>query len=213
MIHLRWTPEYAVGVNEIDLQHKELIDRIHALFAGMGKGNDDASQRALLDQLADYTRYHFGLEEGLMEQCAIAPEFKAHHYAQHKYFVGVLADFTKDYINGRRDLSIPFIEYLVHWILHHIMVVDRELAKQINQIVQPQPSDSLQQSITVLSDELSKSERYLLTDMHHMISELRTELTRCQAELNATKSRMAAIEQWIAACPERKVQSTFNAAA
>lgn len=207
MLNLRWTPDYAVGIAEIDGQHKDLIEKIHALSVGLEADKDDSTQQTLLAELADYTRYHFSLEEGMMEKHPIDPEFKAHHFAQHRYFVGVLKDFTTDFVAGRRDLSGPFIKYLVHWILHHIVVVDRELAKHLGKSLDTHQTPAPDVQPSSVSTELGDSERHLLTDMHHMIGDLRRQLACCLSELSETKARLVEIENWTSSCPRSALKA------
>lgn len=44
----------------------------------------------------------------------------------------MLKDLTSDFENGRRNVTATLIEYLVHWLLHHIVVVDKAMAHQLD---------------------------------------------------------------------------------
>jgi len=54
-----WKEKYSLGIQELDAQHKTLIDMINNLFAAMQSG----AGKDLLDQtlsgLVEYTRHHF----------------------------------------------------------------------------------------------------------------------------------------------------------
>ena len=70
MPFIEWNEKYSVHIEEIDSQHKKIfsiINRLHsALKARKGKkviGN-------LLDELVDYTYYHFATEENISVSAA-----------------------------------------------------------------------------------------------------------------------------------------------
>lgn len=190
MFSVRWSPDYAVGIAEVDAQHHALIDMINALSSGIGTEQEDTNTRMMLDRLADYTRFHFSTEEQLMEKQPLDPDFKARHRGEHAYFIGVLRDFTRDFENGRSKISAPLVEYLVHWLLHHIVVTDREMGKLLNS---PDPYVNVDMATHQTHDttaELNASERHLLAEMQRCISDLRSQLEECANELAATRAKL-----------------------
>lgn len=197
MFSIRWSPDYAVGITEVDAQHQTLIDMINDLSHGVGTEQEETTTRALLQRLADYTHVHFSLEEQMMEGAQVDPEFRARHCGEHAYFIGVLKDFTRDFDSGRGRISASLVEYLVHWLLHHIVVVDREMAQHLH--ASGPHTDPAAQQNTGTATELHTSERQLLAEMQHSITDLRGQLEECVAELVATRARLAEAERRLAA--------------
>jgi len=58
---MKWNDAYSVGVEEIDNQHKGLVNNLNELFDAMsiGKANDVLGK--ILDQLIRYAQIHFAL--------------------------------------------------------------------------------------------------------------------------------------------------------
>lgn len=123
-----WKDEYSVGIDEIDDQHKMLIDCIANLEQSIE--DDDEKQRwtaihYAIVQLADYTRIHFAVEESLMR--ILAYPASSAHAAQHRMFVSFLLDIERKSIT--RDVSEDeIVRFLRDWLLTHIVDHDRKYA-------------------------------------------------------------------------------------
>jgi hemerythrin len=57
--------ETSVGIQEIDEQHKILIDLINPLFDETITGSGENKVNVILDELVQYTIVHFAFEEAL----------------------------------------------------------------------------------------------------------------------------------------------------
>lgn len=129
MQRIEWTSEFALGIDEIDAQHCALVGMINELEACKHDDNERETTCKLMLRLADYVRDHFALEEHLMAAGRCAPEHVSRHCVEHAYFRSVLKDLTHDFESGRRSITVALIEHLVHWLLHHIAVIDRAMAQ------------------------------------------------------------------------------------
>lgn len=63
---LVWSEKYSVNVAEIDAQHKQLLEHVNRLHAGVAAKIDKEDLRQLVLDLIEYTRFHFSTEERLM---------------------------------------------------------------------------------------------------------------------------------------------------
>lgn len=196
---IEWTSEFVLGIDEIDEQHKALVGMINALDASThGDGSQDTVRR-LLNELNDYVRDHLAFEERLMAGGGCTQELVTRHLGEHSYFRSVLKDLTSDFENGRRSITIPLIEYLVHWLLHHIVVVDRAMAHQLNSAgtdLERRVAEALLQDVT---EDLTESERHLLAELRRANEELERQvlertriLTEQNRELEAGLREMSA---------------------
>lgn len=74
---IKWNAFYSVNVEEIDNQHKKLIDLINQLYDAMKAGKGTEVLSTVLTELVEYTAYHFETEERLFLQQGYA-EYEAH---------------------------------------------------------------------------------------------------------------------------------------
>ncbi len=189
MNEVKWTPEFAIGIDEVDTQHHALIDMINALAVGIDRDHDDSMSRQMIDNLADYVRFHFALEEKLMATGGCDQEFMVRHRGEHGYYRGVLKDFRSDFISGRSRISPPFIDYLVHWLLHHIVTTDREMVAHLHTSKSRKPREprTMTQEMT---DELNASERHLLFELQHANAQLESRLGNVTGELERIRKSL-----------------------
>lgn len=128
---IAWTPRLAVGVEQIDAQHRELFDRINKLLAAMESQQGQAEVARVVDFLGDYVVTHFGAEERLMQRHAY-PDYRAHKQL-HDDFVKVLGGLRAELV--RQGPSAALAVQLNHrvgdWLIDHIGRTDRALAAHL----------------------------------------------------------------------------------
>lgn len=169
---LKWSNDFVLGIDEIDQQHQALVEKIKALDALTHVEPGEHTTRQLLADLTDYVREHFLLEECLMAKGRCSTELVFRHRVEHAYFRSVLKDVKSDFEGGRATVTISLIEYLVNWLLHHIVVVDREMASELK-VADPKfdrpDSGTLARQVT---DELTESERHLFAELRRAYGDL-----------------------------------------
>ena len=124
---IEWTPDLAVGVDEIDSQHRKLFEAVNKLMTAMWEGKGKEETGNLLTFLSDYVMTHFTMEEGLMK----ALEYPAYirHKSMHNQFTEELAALKKKYDRGEIDSSscITVLDGTCEWLRNHISKVDKAL--------------------------------------------------------------------------------------
>mgnify|MGYP000544742664 CR=1 FL=1 len=122
---IEWKSDLAVGVAEIDDQHKELFSKVSALFdaCNSGKGKDQID--STVKYLQEYVVLHFSSEEKLQKENNY-PEYLTHK-AQHDQFINdflkLKESIHKEGISGL--LIIKLNKTLVDWLINHIRKTDK----------------------------------------------------------------------------------------
>ena len=119
-----WKEKYVLGIEEIDNQHRNLVDLINRLFAAMQSGAGKDVLDETLSGLVDYTRRHFMTEEILMGNYDY-PELDE-HVAEHHKFTEEISKFQQEYQSGNTGISIQLISYLRNWLDEHISETDHK---------------------------------------------------------------------------------------
>jgi len=124
---LVWNEEMTTGDDEIDAQHKYLIDFFNDLGGSITKEYPLEDIAKVLKVMKYYAAWHFGKEEVCMERyhCpAAGKNLKAHTMFMQKFH-----KFQDEYekTGGSMELAFKIHEDLAEWIVNHIMVVDKQL--------------------------------------------------------------------------------------
>lgn len=123
--YLAWEDSYNVGVEEIDYDHKKLLELLNrvALLSNYTMG--DAYFMEILNKLIDYTKYHLGREENLM----MVYEYpdRESHILQHEKFIGSI-DALYNKISKEDIIEYHKVfDFLKNWLLKHIAHTDKDL--------------------------------------------------------------------------------------
>ncbi len=122
MALIEWTEDFSVRVEEIDLQHKKLVQMINELHRAMLDGKGTVFVGDIISRLADYTIYHFQTEEKYFDKFGyLQTEL---HKKVHSDFVKKVSEFKAAYDTKEVMLTIDVLEFLSNWIREHILGED-----------------------------------------------------------------------------------------
>ncbi len=125
MLKLEWSSVLDTGIEEIDNQHRRLVDYINELGEAR-KTNDMKLVGKVIDDTIDYTISHFGFEESLIEEAGY--KMLRPHKKVHELFVRRVADFQKRFKAGE-DISEELHALLSRWLVSHIKHDDHAYAE------------------------------------------------------------------------------------
>jgi hemerythrin len=129
MPFVEWTEKLAVGIPEIDDQHKELINILNRLHSAMTEGKGKTVLKDTLADLADYTVTHFYTEERYMARYRY-PKL-AEHRVEHEAFVAKVKKFQNDFDAGHAAMSIDLMKFIKDWLVNHITITDIAMGRVV----------------------------------------------------------------------------------
>lgn len=121
---IEWTDNLSVGIQEVDEQHKVLIELINELYDAMIKGASKEFNGNILNRLIKYSQTHFTVEESMMR----VVEYGGYdtHKKGHDDFIVNLESLKQKYNNGQMHISMELMNFLKDWLSNHIMKTDKE---------------------------------------------------------------------------------------
>jgi len=126
---LEWQNDWSVGNETLDADHRRLIGIINQVNA---YETYDVDIARLLDELKEYARLHFAIEEELM--AAAGFDGLGSHRAEHQDFVNWLEalQLTFSHAQFSRSTILDRVnEYLRAWLLKHILETDKKYVGHI----------------------------------------------------------------------------------
>lgn len=121
-----WRPEFGLGHEVMDLQHRQLVARASELYDAITANGprQQVAERTLA--LIEEARLHFDWEERLM--LAHRYDGYAAHKAHHDHLLELLRDVEKQLSTGLLGHSQVLALFIETWTVQHLLVADRVLA-------------------------------------------------------------------------------------
>jgi hemerythrin-like metal-binding protein len=131
MAFMTWNDKLSVGVVALDNDHKKMIVLLNELYDGIVAEQGKAVLGGILEQLKEYTRYHFRHEEELMERSGYldAEIHKREHHELLVWSVKVNEQFNSGTLAAP---SLEVMNYLKDWLFDHIMGSDQQYKAHLN---------------------------------------------------------------------------------
>lgn len=123
MALIQWNSTLSVNINQIDNQHMKLVELVNTLHDRMKEGKGKAALSGILNELTNYTVYHFKTEEDLFRKYNY-PQTDA-HLKEHDALVQQVVKLKADFDNGKSVLTLDVMNFLKDWLTLHIMGNDK----------------------------------------------------------------------------------------
>jgi hemerythrin len=120
-----WDQALSVDVEEIDEDHRRLIDLFNILSHAVADGDAADYIEAVLEELISCTIWHFRHEERLM--LLYGYEGVALHKSEHKDLIYSVKELQQKFHKENKLLTNEDIEYLADWLTGHIYGQDMKL--------------------------------------------------------------------------------------
>ncbi len=123
--YLMWKNAYNVGVEEIDYDHKRLVELLNRVVMASSHNMGENFSLETLNKLIDYAKYHLDREEKLMEKYEY-PD-KENHTLQHGKFAKSIHAIEKEHAENDTVKHTEIFDFLAAWLLKHIAKTDKDL--------------------------------------------------------------------------------------
>lgn len=126
---LVWKEEYGVGLELIDDQHKHLFEignRAYDILKDKLCIDKYDKMAEVLEDLREYTKYHFKTEEEYMLETGYEGYFA--QKVAHKNFVDKLDSYDLNSIEELTNKEIEeILSFIFEWVLGHILKEDKKI--------------------------------------------------------------------------------------
>lgn len=116
MAILAWVPELDTGIDEIDRQHRRIVDYINTLYE-LRESPDRQALGDVIGEMVDYTLSHFVFEETLIENAGYM--FAGPHKKVHELFTRRVSEMQTRFDAGE-DVAAELHGMLSRWLFNHI---------------------------------------------------------------------------------------------
>jgi hemerythrin len=129
---VEWNDRYAIGIQQIDDQHKVLLRLINNLYLDCFNEDEGANKRFALAVygLVNYIKYHFAGEEQILSRIKY-PDYAAHK-RQHDEFIRELLEQIEEFERLRTVSPKNFVRYIRDWLVTHITLIDKKYVTYIH---------------------------------------------------------------------------------
>jgi hemerythrin-like metal-binding protein len=133
MKNITWDQSLSVDVDEIDEDHRRLVDLFNLLSHAVAEKESSEYIEALLEELIACTVWHFRHEERLMIKHGY--DGFAAHRDEHSELIDSVRDLQQKFHDANKQLTSDDVEYLSDWLTGHIMGQDMRLGYYLMEVM------------------------------------------------------------------------------
>jgi hemerythrin len=128
-----WGRVLSVGVDEIDEDHRKLVNIFNILKHSVMERESPDYLAAVLEELLNCTVWHFSHEERLMLKYRY--EGIDEHKADHQELIRSAKELQQELLQADKPLADEHIEFLERWLTEHILTADMRLGSYLSQMM------------------------------------------------------------------------------
>lgn len=135
MVVFHWNDKLKTGLKQVDEQHHKLVDLTNKLGDLLAEDNiQDSDIKNMLKELSSYVYYHFLEEETEMLKYGVDIRHVQHHKFVHASFIHDIKEAETNLNRGKVKVSEELFDFLMNWLVYHILGSDMSMARQIKSI-------------------------------------------------------------------------------
>jgi len=129
---IEWSDELTVGVEEMDSQHRKLIDMINTVHDLLNEGKRDEAREFFVREITRYLEEHLKAEEEFMKRINY-PDFERHKLA-HDNFRKVISECIPKIEEGDIKEFRSSVALCWSWLYSHILKFDKRYGEFYNKL-------------------------------------------------------------------------------
>ncbi len=129
---LVWTNELSLNNEDIDREHKKLIEICNDLIDLYELNHNREEFARILTEMTDYGLIHFKSEERYMQKFSY-PKL-TEHKQHHRNYIYKVAMYNVDLLRANPPELTDVIKFLKKWWVNHILIIDAEYENYKNKI-------------------------------------------------------------------------------
>lgn len=126
MVVVLWDKNFSVGVENLDEQHKNIINILNDLYTAIQEKKGNATLYLYFCELIEHATVHFACEETYMQEMEYAGFFD--HRIEHDAILDKLIQHKKTYEVCETFLSTEHLQFMRAWMIHHMAFSDQKYA-------------------------------------------------------------------------------------
>jgi diguanylate cyclase (GGDEF)-like protein/hemerythrin-like metal-binding protein/PAS domain S-box-containing protein len=155
-----WNENFNTGLPKVDEQHHKLVQLVNLLASHVTFQTDIPRLNSIIDELVDYTVYHFKTEEAIWHEYLAGDSLESKHLAVHDSFTATILKLKAEKDTKSVETIIEeVLSFLARWLAAHILENDRYMAMVVRDIQSGMP---LEQAKVVAEHQLSGTSRALI---------------------------------------------------
>jgi len=129
---LIWDKTLSVEFEEIDEDHRRLVELFNILNHSVTEGEAANYIEAVLEELISFTVWHFRHEERLMLKYDYDGFLE--HKTEHQELINSAKELQQEFLKRGKVLLNEDIEYLERWLTGHIFAADMDLGSYLIEV-------------------------------------------------------------------------------
>jgi hemerythrin-like metal-binding protein len=130
---LIWDDTLSVQIQEIDEDHRRLVELFNILNHSVVEGDASNYIEAVMEELICCTAWHFRHEERLMLKYGY--EGFEEHKMEHQELIESVRALQQKLLQEGKSVSSEDIEFLERWLTGHILGADIDLGSYLGEVM------------------------------------------------------------------------------
>jgi hemerythrin len=127
---IQWNEQFKIDVQEIDEQHKVLLDIFNQIVISVKKNNEWQATSTIVDSLIHHAYRHFATEERYMIKHQY-PDLPS-HIDKHLDFIKKVTTITREVNEKGPEKQKEMVAFLAKWYYDHVLVVDKKYSQYLD---------------------------------------------------------------------------------
>jgi hemerythrin len=127
---LKWDDSFLIGIEELDNEHKALIEDINRLHEDLARRDEKSEIEKCLGDIHARMQAHFALEEHVMNERGY--KFFDEHKHEHEKLLDSYTEYMAQFLNEENTTCGNSIEECLNqWVMDHILTSDKKMSLMI----------------------------------------------------------------------------------